>query len=396
MRIVFCIDKAYQKLAQISIDSYKRHNPGAEIIVVSEEKMPLSLGYHRNVIIKLDRQFRNRGDGDRISNMAYMKLFLTELPYNTILYVDADTICQKPLNELMSIPCEYINLTESHAYGEKQAKALGHEKYGLTGMMVMNLHNLRKINYTQKCINVEKSYPTPETGWQHDETCINVAMWDKLKFIDRKFNYCHNREYKNPIPEEDAYILHYVGGRGKKAMIKTATYMEITALRERIQGKTVAIVGNAKSIFDKQNGENIDDHDFVIRFNKGFIIRPECQGLRTSLLILACNLSKKEINSYEADYVANRSMHYSNEADFTIGNIERQNIRNFIGSQPSTGFMAIDICLFFGAKRIDLYGFDFEKTPTFYNPEGYQTQHNYEKEKEIVKEYEKQGFLKIN
>lgn len=395
MRIVFCIDKNYESLAKVSIASYKKHNPNAEIIVVSEEPLPKSIGYHRNIIIKLKKQFRNRGEGDRITNTAYLKLFLTDLEYPNIIYVDADTICQKPLTDLLKIPCEYINLCESHKYGEKQAKAIGNEKYGLTGMMVMNLTNLRKINFKERCLEVEKNYPTPETGWQHDETCINVSMGNKLNFIDKKFNYCHNREYRDPIPEIEAYILHFVG-KDKKDMLQKTAYDSVSVIRERIEGKSVAIVGNAQSIFNKKYGTKIDKADFVIRFNRGFIKAPKSQGTKTNLLILACELTKEERDSFHADYVANRSGHYVNEVDFTIGNEERAKMSNYIGSQPSTGFMAIDICLFFGAKSIDLYGFDWEKTKTFYNQEGYQTQHNYAKEQEIIKEYADKGFVKIN
>lgn len=395
MRIVFCIDKNYIKLATVSIESYRRHNPHAEIIVVSEEPIPKSVGYDRNVIIKLERQFRNRGEGDRISNTAYLKLFLTELRYPSIIFVDADTICQKPLDDLLKIPCEYINICESHNFGKKQAQAIGNEKYGITGMMVMNLNNLRKINYTELCLDVERNYPTPATGWQHDETCINVAMGNKLKFIDKKYNYCHNRKYDNPIDEADAYIIHYVGP-DKSDMFKKTAYQSVSIIKEKIKGKNVAIVGNAKSIFQRKYGEDIDDADFVIRFNRGFITKPESQGTKTGLLILACELTDQEIKSYKAEYVANRSGHYSNHVDFTIGNQERQDIKNYIGSQPSTGFMAIDICLFFEAKTINLYGFDFEATPTFYNPEGYKTQHDYAREKAIVQEYAKNGLVKIN
>lgn len=398
MKIVFCIDKNYEKMAHISIDSYKKNNPGAEIIVVSEEKMPMSLGYHRNIIMKLPKVFRNRGQGDRITNTAYLKLYLTNLPFDKILYVDADTICQKPLDKLMSIPCEYINLTESHIYGDQQAKAIGNERYGLTGMMVMNLDNLRKINFTEKCLKVEREYPTPVTGWQHDETCINVAMGDKLHFVDKKFNYCHNRMYENPIPEQDAYILHYVGAKGKKEMLSRSAYIEISDIKDSIKGNTVAIVGNAQSLFERTYGEDIDDHGFIVRFNKGFITRPECQGTKTNFLILACPMSKKDIDSFCADFVANRSASssYGNKVPYTIGSIERQNMKNFLGAQPSTGFMAIDICLYFGAKSIDLYGFDWEETPTFYNPKDYKTKHDYSKEREILEEYEKNGIIKIN
>ena len=71
-------------------------------------------------------------------------------------------------------------------------------------------------------------------------------------------------------------------------------------------------------------------------------------------------------------------------------------LRDKLDCQPSTGFMAIDLCLTAGAKSIDLFGFDFEQTPTFYNPEGYQTKHDYPCEKRIVLEYERCGLLTIN
>ena len=67
-----------------------------------------------------------------------------------------------------------------------------------------------------------------------------------------------------------------------------------------------------------------------------------------------------------------------------------------LGSQPSTGFMAIDLCRYAGVKSIDLYGFDFEATKTFYNPANYKTQHDYPKEEEIVLELAEQEIVKIH
>lgn len=395
MRIVFCIDKKYVELASVSIASYRKWNPSAEIIVVSEEPMPKSIGYDTNMLIKLPKLFRNRGEGYRITNTAYLKIFLTELPYKKILYVDADTICQKPLNELWDMPCKYINIVESHNFGKKQAQAIGNDRYGNTGMMVMNLNELRKINFTNRCLNVEENYPTPTTGWQHDETCINVAIGNYLTYVDKKFNYCHNRKYDDPIEESDAYILHYIGTE-KMAMIKGSQYREMGDIGKYIHGKRVAIVGNAKSIFEKQYGKEIDDHDFVIRFNKGMPIKPESQGTKTGLVLLACELTKEEINAYHPLFIANRSKFYNNPTPYVVDNQTRAKMTSYLNAQPSTGFIAIDMCMFFEAKSIDLYGFDWEATPTYYNPEGYQTQHNYSREREIVALYNLNGIVKIN
>ena len=392
MRIVYVADENYKDYLRASIQSYKKYNPKAEIIVVSEQ--PLDVGV-KNFLIPMYKTFRNRGIGDRISNTAYLKLFLTQLPYDKIIYVDCDTICQAPLNKLWDMDCEYINIVESHAYGKKQAEALGVEKYGCSGVMVMNLKNLKQIDFTNKCLEVEKSGFIPSTGWQHDETCINLGMKGLLKFIDKKWDYCHNRTYDFPINEANAKILHYVG-KNKDQMLTLQFYSSIQDVVNYIKGKRVAIVGNAKSLFDENNGKKIDDHDVIIRFNKGFITEPKRQGSRTNIIILACELSKADIDNYNADFTINRSNGYLNAVKYVISNNDRRLLKEKIGSQPSSGFMAIDLCLTAQAKSIDLFGFDFEKTPTFYTDPNYQTQHDYKTEERLVKEYENCGLLKIN
>ena len=395
MRIVYCLDENYLEYARESIKSYRKHNPNSEIIVVSEDRIE-SVGEDRHFLIKLPDNLRFRSKTDRISRAAYLKLFLTKLPFDKILYVDADTICQKPLTKLWDMVPEYIALTESHAFGERQAAAFGAKKYGLTGMMMMNLINLRKIHFTEQCLDVNNSWWTPVSDWNHDETCINLALAGKLTFIDKIYNYCHNRNYYSPIPESEAYILHYVGRDKSDMFYLSQKYKSLLAIGKCIRNKRVAIVGNAKSLFDKSYGSEIDNHDFVIRFNRGFIVSDKSQGTKTSCVILALNLTQEEIDRHKARFVVNRSKHYSNLTPYRIPQEERMEWALMIGKQPSSGLLAIDFALCYKPKSLDLYGFDFEETPTFYNPEGYQTQHDYDKEKEIILTMEKERLLKIN
>ena len=42
----------------------------------------------------------------------------------------------------------------------------------------------------------------------------------QLTFIDKKFNYCLNRVYNDPISMNEVVLLHYVGGKNKKEMFK--------------------------------------------------------------------------------------------------------------------------------------------------------------------------------
>ena len=102
MIIVYVADKNYTNYLEKSIKSFKKFNPSAEIVVFTENKLDIDVKQYE---YKLPKLFRNRGIGDRISNTAYLKLFLTELPYEKVIYTDCDTICQAPLNELWDMPC---------------------------------------------------------------------------------------------------------------------------------------------------------------------------------------------------------------------------------------------------------------------------------------------------
>lgn len=171
--------------------------------------------------------------------------------------------------------------------------------------------------------------------------------------------------------------------------------MSVAQLMEFIHGKNVAIVGNAQSIFETADGEKIDDADVVVRFNRGFIENPKAQGKRTDILFLACELTADELQQFDAQYTVNRS-YKTKCGDITLDNTLRRRYRKKYDAYPSSGLMAIIMCINAGAKRIDIYGFDFGKTPTYYNPEGYVTRHEYEKEREIIKAWQDKGILTIN
>lgn len=400
MIIAYVCDKGYIPYLKQSIVSVKRYNKNAEIVVLSKDNFQID-GAKVITFNPDNTNFKFRVN-DRMRDGVYYKLWLPILPYDKIIYIDCDVICQRPLDELWNIPIDFIGATQSHVFGIKQAKELGLKKYFITGMMVMNLKKLREENFTENCLNLLSNISNIQ---QHDETIINLLYNNKITELDRKYNYCHKRIYQKPIPESDAYLLHFVG-KDKREMLLPTNFDGLKDLKEFIKGKSIAIVGNSESIFNKQNGQEIDNHDIVIRFNRGFIKNKLSQGTKTDLLFLACTLTPQEIKKYNAKYTVRRSIYSHSICDFELrkddkfifaqeANINCKN-NNISKSQASTGFLAIQFCLSSDVKNIDLYGFDFFKTVTFYNPKGYKTMHNGDKEADKVLEYEKCNLLKIH
>lgn len=218
MIVVYCLDDKYKQYAELSIKTVKMFNPEAKVVVVSEKPIEVK-GADKYFVFNLGGQHRNRGVGDRISNAAYLKLLLTNLPYNKVIFIDGDVLCQGSLQELWDSKVDYIGLCPSHNYGRMQAQELGIPIYGLSGVMLMRLNKLRNIDFTNKSFLIEKKIPELKTGFHHEESVLNYGWYDKLTFLDKKWNYCFDRQYDYPLNYKDVILLHFPG-RNKSDMLK--------------------------------------------------------------------------------------------------------------------------------------------------------------------------------
>lgn len=397
--VAYVCDRYYLPYLQKSIESVKRYNKNVDIVILTGDK-DLEVPNAKTFYYQIDSSLFKFNKNDRMKEGVYYKLFLPLLPYDKILYMDCDVICQRPLNELWNIDCPFICATESYKVGKQQAKDLHLSNYYLTGMMLMNLKELRKQNFTQRCLD-RLSKENPKF---HDETIINLEFNNQIKNIDIKYNYCKNRPYDNPISENDVYLLHYVGN-DKSQILKRTNFESLLILKEFIKNKTVAIVGNSQNIFNKKQGKEIDNHDIIIRFNKGYPIRKDSQGTKTDIVFLACTLSKEELEMFNAKYTIRRSRYCGTVCNFDLNdgdkyqfiqdrNEESKRIGEKV-SQPSTGFIAIQFCLSSECRSIDIYGFDFFKNPTYYNKPNYKPLHNGDKESDKILEYKKYHLISI-
>jgi hypothetical protein len=172
-----------------------------------------------------------------------------------------------------------------------------------------------------------------------------------------------------------------------------------------VQNKSVAVVGNAMSLHDMNFGKNIDSHDIVIRMNiPGNMyyknLFRNAYGVKTDVWCF-WNIGAF-MKAHENDYTILYKRYFENNKiyklqiqegkkrfknyhrfeilydDAKLSNLEttinqiyplRLNRKKF---KFSTGFLLLNYLCECDTKHVSIYGMDFKKTPTFYQPENHQ------------------------
>ena len=146
-------------------------------------------------------------------------------------------------------------------------------------------------------------------------------------------------------------------------------------IKDLIKGKSVAIVGNAESIYNTYN--KIDSHDVVIRSNYGYPRAGTYRhtGRRTDIVLFCYKFSTNtDMNIYKKfnpqyvvslDHLAdNKGIdNYVIYPDEYINDIRNKVFKSAKDPHASTGLNSLDMCMRLGGyKDITLYGFDFFQT----------------------------------
>ncbi len=165
-------------------------------------------------------------------------------------------------------------------------------------------------------------------------------------------------------------------------------------LNTLLAGKSVAVVGNALSLFDKKYGDNIDAHDIVIRFNKAAPIYCDYDvssthgtkfdvwafwtvGAFYNRFINTDESSQKikdlfysnEIMKIQAAVNGHNSLtdkYINHTCPFDILHKFRKLFR--VSNQkinPSAGICILDWVASCETKSVSVFGMDFKATPTF-------------------------------
>jgi hypothetical protein len=180
--------------------------------------------------------------------------------------------------------------------------------------------------------------------------------------------------------------------------------------------KSIAVVGNSDSLFSQEFGSEIDSHDLVIRFNKpanfycDFNVN-KTHGLKTDVwafwsigAFIQRTLNKLDESNLHIEFYQNEMIYkiqasnnghkkeFTNYCDFTFSkdNFNRlnkkliassvylsldekryqsyiiRNTRNVLKKlEPSVGITVLEWLTCCHPTKVNVYGMDFKKTPTF-------------------------------
>ncbi|PLS20055.1 glycosyltransferase family 29 protein [Neptunicoccus cionae] len=142
---------------------------------------------------------------------------------------------------------------------------------------------------------------------------------------------------------------------------------KINILHENLAGKTVAIVGNARSLSDQSFGPDIDRCDLVIRMHAAPLPQAESHGTRTSWLALGMPVPQEIIDERKPDrllWMAKKRKRlrarFANAKGFYLHpKTEWDRMADELKAPPTTGIMLIDLVARSEASEIHLFGFDF-------------------------------------
>ena len=167
----------------------------------------------------------------------------------------------------------------------------------------------------------------------------------------------------------------------------------------------INVIGNAKSIFNYEYGELIDQHT-TIRFNRAQIINEKSQGKRWDFLassevntFLMYNNTQPPFHSliftptkfkHKTKY---EKINFDTEL-YTLPDRIYKDLTLQIQSVPSTGLLILSYLDGIKGIKVNIFGFDWKQTPTFYETRE-KGNHNFEREKEIVLDLVKSNNWKI-
>ena len=149
----------------------------------------------------------------------YLRLRLPEIiPENQVLYLDSDTLIISPIDDLFLTDLTtnvLAGVLDPVGVGSSRVPRAPLDPYLNTGVLLMNLDQLRKDQFIDKCIDLYQRYEN-DIVWV-DQCLINKYAEGKKLVLSEQWNY---QIFSNSIDQRifdaitldgSAAILHFVG-----------------------------------------------------------------------------------------------------------------------------------------------------------------------------------------
>jgi hypothetical protein len=165
------------------------------------------------------------------------------------------------------------------------------------------------------------------------------------------------------------------------------------SLESELSGKSVGLVGNARSLSSSSFGAEIDSLDLVIRLNGAPIVSSASHGNRTDWIAMSIPVGAATLASRRPRRLLwmtprrkRLPWRLANRSDLFLYPVDMHDeLSESLGSRPTTGLMVIDLLRRSRAARADLFGFDFfESLSLTGSRTARQLNHDFQKEKTWV------------
>jgi hypothetical protein len=164
-------------------------------------------------------------------------------------------------------------------------------------------------------------------------------------------------------------------------------------LPDWFENKNVAVVGNAKSQLEKLQGEEIDSHEIVIRFNQNSAMWNKGQfkeyfGEKIDVWALwHCYDWRRFGIPFNGLLLHLGEDHYDkSEGDYIFPLEKFRECQRLLKHIPSSGFLCLYMMAMCNPKQVNIYGFDWKKSPTFTHNSIVTFPHAYDREEAWVRE----------
>ncbi len=157
-----------------------------------------------------------------VSTTALIKFFLPNIlkDENKVIYIDGDTIIQKPLCKLYNtnIKDYYAGAVFDSALTVMPQHArdlnIPPDKYFNSGMMLLNLDKMRNCNISEKLLE----YKLRGQNFFMDQDAFNKILYGNIKFLPGIYNtitsqIAPKRLFSFSNPYKEAVILHFADSR---------------------------------------------------------------------------------------------------------------------------------------------------------------------------------------